>query len=98
MFAWFYEGKFQTFRQDQRMENYVEVTAQALGQNPAHVEIFIAPPIRNDQSYYFNDEKKLVLGVKREETVGEGEQAKVITVTDWGEPIELVKFFPKPQY
>jgi hypothetical protein len=93
MLAYFHNGNFVSFWQDQRhTEGFVEATIKAMGHKPNEVEIYACPPPRNDESYYFDDQKRLVTGTITEIIREEGKPEKKIF--GWNDPIELEKIYP----
>lgn len=91
MLAWFYKGEFFGMWQDQSHEDkWVERTAISLGHKINDVEVYRCPALRNDESHYFDEQKRLVLGSKSTVVVDGQPQ----TVFEWGAPQELERFYP----
>lgn len=93
MLAYFYKGEFVGMWQDQSSQpGWVDQTAIALGHQKADVEVYFCDPMPNNQSFYFNEDRELVLGEKSTMEI-DGEMQ---TVMNWADPIPLQRFFPAP--
>lgn len=94
MLAYFHKGEFFGMWQDQSSMGvaWVEQTTQALGHRKEDVEVYHCPALANSQSFFFDENKHLVMGEKVTQTV-EGEDHFVM---HWKDPLPLERFYPAP--
>ena len=92
MLAYFHKGIFVAFWQNQMdQQGWFESTVAAMGHRPQDVEVFLCDAMRNDQSFYFDDQRRLVVGHKTPVEI----EGDTVLVNAWNDPVELQKVFPR---